>query len=75
MRVALLLVVVYLCGWIFVPADPLEQHRELAQAAPSAQHWLGCDDFGRDVLSRFLAGGSWSVLIGAVATVFALVSG
>ena len=70
--VALLLCALCASGWLLAPQDPLLQHRQQAQARPTPEHWLGTDGFGRDVLSRFLAGGSWSVLIGAAATAIAL---
>lgn len=36
---------------------------------PSAQHWLGTDDAGRDELVRLMIGGQISLLIGVLATV------
>ncbi|EIV96229.1 ABC transporter permease [Frankia sp. QA3] len=53
-----------LVGWIVValfwphlaPADPMAQHPDLRMRAPGAGHLLGTDQFGRDVLSRVLAG-------------------
>jgi peptide/nickel transport system permease protein len=35
---------------------------------PSASHWLGTDDFGRDVLSRTLIGARYSLIMGFGAT-------
>ena len=35
---------------------------------PSAQHWLGTDDAGRDVLLRLMIGGQISLLVGVLAT-------
>ena len=60
--------------WL-VSLDPLEQHREIANQAPAAGHWLGTDEYGRDVFSRFLSGGRWSVVTGGAATVVVLVLG
>lgn len=36
---------------------------------PSAQHWLGTDDAGRDELVRLMIGGQISLLVGLMATV------
>jgi peptide/nickel transport system permease protein len=42
---------------------------------PSLAHWLGTDDYGRDVLSRTLIGARLSLLMGLGATAFCLVVG
>ena len=57
---------------LFAPYDPNSQQREASLAAPSAAHWLGTDDFGRDLFSRFLYGGRWSVLVGVGAAALSL---
>lgn len=44
-------------------------------APPGATYWLGTDEFGRDVLSRVLAGARISLLIGFGATFISLVIG
>jgi len=41
--------------WI-APYDPLEQHLDQLLELPSAAHWLGTDEVGRDVLSRLIWG-------------------
>jgi peptide/nickel transport system permease protein len=66
LHIAILAMLIALCaaGPLLAPYNPLQQHREMANAAPSARHWLGTDDYGRDVLSRFLAGANWSVPVG-----------
>lgn len=46
-----------------------------APSGPSAAHWLGVDSLGRDVFSRVIYGARSSVVIGSVATVFAMVVG
>jgi peptide/nickel transport system permease protein len=62
-------------GPLFTPYNPLEQDRGAASEAPNAAHWLGTDDYGRDVLSRFLAGGGWSIVTGALSTAVVLLLG
>ncbi|MCZ4551850.1 peptide ABC transporter permease [Williamsia sp. 1138] len=47
--------------WL-APFDPLEQDSTAILSGPSAQHWLGTDNVGRDVFSRLLAGSTVSVL-------------
>jgi peptide/nickel transport system permease protein len=44
-------------------------------AAPSLLHWLGTDEFGRDVLSRMLNGARSSLVMGFGATLFSIVIG
>ena len=66
-----------------VPHDPLKQNLNLVGAGPSKDHWLGCDQVGRDVLSRLLWGtaltlkiGVFSVLIGlGIGTIIGAVGG
>ncbi|WP_144631046.1 ABC transporter permease [Bordetella genomosp. 13] len=47
-------------GPVLAPYDPLAKSSAVL-AAPSAQHWLGTDYLGRDVLSRVLTGSRLSV--------------
>ncbi len=42
---------------------------------PSAAHWFGTDQSGRDIFSRLVAGTRWSLAIGLGAVALALVSG
>jgi oligopeptide transport system permease protein len=42
---------------------------------PSASHWLGTDQLGRDLLTRLLFGGRISLMVGLVATFVALTIG
>ncbi len=43
--------------------------------APTADHWLGTDQIGRDLLTRLLKGGQVSLLVGFIATTVALLIG
>ena len=63
----------YLC-----PYDPYLQDMSLTKAAPSAEHLLGTDRYGRDMLSRVIAGSKTSIfstllLVGFIATFGSLV--
>jgi peptide/nickel transport system permease protein len=69
-----LLLAVVLVSFVWTPADPLAVDLDNTLAAPSLQHWLGTDEFGRDVLSRAMAGARISVGI-ALATVACAVTG
>lgn len=64
LAVAVLAVIVLLAvfGPLLAPFDPLEQDTSSILAGPSAQHWLGTDNVGRDVFSRQLDGSTVSVL-------------
>ena len=53
--------------WI-APYDPLQQSLRHALQGPSAEHWLGTDDLGRDVLSRLIFGGRIALIAAIEAT-------
>lgn len=65
--------------WL-APFDPALQLKDGLSAVgtplgPTAVHWLGTDDLGRDVLSRLLHGGRTSLFIAGLATVMTGVVG
>ncbi len=60
---------------VIAPYDPLAQDLTHRLEAPSSAHWLGTDDFGRDVLSRVLHGSRVSLRLGLVAVAVALLFG
>jgi peptide/nickel transport system permease protein len=53
--------------WV-APYDPLTVDYSAQLAAPSWQHWLGTDSFGRDVLSRIIYGARTALAIGFIAS-------
>lgn len=55
--------------------SPTAINLDNAGAAPDAEHWLGTDQLGRDVMSRVLYGGQISLLVGFVATAVAVLIG
>ena len=57
------------------PIDPLEPNYRATYASPSAEHPLGTDRLGRDVLSRALAGGRVSLSIALSATALTIAIG
>ena len=73
-----LLVVVFVCAafgqWI-APQDPNEQDLSVGLSAPSAQHWLGTDDLGRDIFSRTIAGARSAVVGPLIIAVGAMLIG
>jgi oligopeptide transport system permease protein len=60
---------------VISPYDVNEQNLELGAAKPSAQHWFGTDELGRDQLTRLLHGGRISMLVGLCATLVSLIIG
>ncbi|TDC59102.1 ABC transporter permease [Micromonospora sp. KC207] len=58
----------------FAPADPLAQKSALFEA-PSAAHWFGTDELGRDVLSRVLYGARISLPLAVLLVLAALILG
>lgn len=52
----LLLVLVAVLAPVIAPHSPTDQNLDAMLLAPSAEHWLGTDDLGRDVLSRLIHG-------------------
>jgi len=62
-------------GPLAVPYSPEAQSIAERLRAPSAEHLLGTDAFGRDVLARLLAGGRISLLIGLLSMAITIVAG
>ena len=71
---ALLGTTAFLAPWIGI-ADPLEQFYGDELYGPSAEHWFGTDDFGRDIFARCIWGMRLSLAIGLLAALSAGVIG
>lgn len=69
----LLWLVVALLAPFIAPYDPVtDQIKGMEYKPPSAQHWFGTDQHGRDVFSRVLYGGRVSLPAGLVTVVISL---
>jgi len=60
----LLAALLSLIGTFYTPYDPNAMDAALRNSAPSLQHLLGTDSFGRDVLSRVMKGAGTTFLVG-----------
>lgn len=73
------LVLLFVLGALLAPAlspqDPIATNWALVRKAPSAAHWLGTDELGRDVLSRVIWGARSSLLAGVCAVLIAMAAG
>lgn len=58
-----------------LPYDPYAQDLSQSFAAPSAAHWFGCDQQGRDIFSRVIVGGQVSLTVGLLSVSISLVVG
>lgn len=56
---------------VVAPYDPVVQDLTLRLKAPSAAHIFGTDNFGRDIFSRVIYGGRYSLLAGCLTVVIA----
>lgn len=53
----------------------LEQNMDLRYAAPSGDHWFGCDNYGRDIFARVIHGTRNSLIMGIGAVVVGILLG
>jgi peptide/nickel transport system permease protein len=64
--IVIVVVVMALAGPLVSPFDPAAQELSLRLVGPTASHWFGLDELGRDVLSRVLTGARISLLVGLI---------
>jgi peptide/nickel transport system permease protein len=72
--VALIVAMALFAPWL-THYDPVQASFMTVRQAPSAAHWFGTDELGRDVLSRLLYGARASLLAGVVSVGIAVVLG
>jgi peptide/nickel transport system permease protein len=77
--IGVVLVAMFVCCALFAPwiapQDPAHLDLPSRLAAPSAAHWFGTDELGRDIVSRVIFGARISMLVGASVVACSLVLG
>ena len=78
-RFAFVVLILVILGAVFAPLispyDPIKPDFTAARQAPSADHLLGTDDIGRDVLSRILFGARVSLLAALIPLSISIIIG
>jgi peptide/nickel transport system permease protein len=65
--IVIVMVILAALADVVAPYDPVLNDFAVMHMAPSAEHWLGTDQFGRDVLSRIIYGARTALFVGFVA--------
>jgi peptide/nickel transport system permease protein len=77
--IGVLLVVLFVIFALFAPwiapQDPAFINLPTRLSAPSAAHWFGTDELGRDILSRIIYGARISMLVGSCVVIVSLALG
>ena len=71
---ALFITIAITADWL-APYDPYSQDLVASSQGPSAAHWLGTDQLGRDILSRLMVGSRTGIIGPAVVAICATVIG
>lgn len=74
MIVTVFVLMALLAPWL-APFDPIKANFLAVRKAPSALHWLGTDELGRDILSRMIWGARASLLTGCISVLMAMLIG
>jgi len=70
-----IVLLIAIVGLFWTPYSTTEMSVELKFAAPSPAHWFGCDNYGRDILSRVMQGMGTTFLVAFVTIAFGMVVG
>lgn len=73
--IVILLVLVAVFAPFIAPYDPNKQELANKLLAPNAEHLMGCDEYGRDILSRCIYGCRISLSVGLISQLIAMVIG
>ncbi len=75
LAIIVLLVLVAIFGPLIEPYDPNETDMSVSFKPPSAEHWFGTDQLGRDLFSRIIDGTRISLTVGLAAVAMSLAVG
>lgn len=70
-----LVVLMALFPWIFTRYDPLQLDMAHVLEAPSGAHWLGTDEYGRDIMCRLIYGTRSTIEVGLGSSLLAALIG
>lgn len=70
-----LIVLMAIFADLIVPAEAATTQSTDRLQGPSAEHWFGTDEFGRDLFARIVHGSRYSLFIGVATSLIALVVG
>ena len=73
--ITLIILLTALVSFVFTPFDPNRMNLSERFQSPNKYHWLGTDQYGRDILSRVMKGAVNSIIVGLVAVSIGLVFG
>lgn len=73
--VMVLLILMSIFAPIIAPYDITEQDFSYIAKGPNAQHWFGTDYMGRDIFSRCIYGGRYSLSLGLIASLVTAIIG
>ena len=75
LTIAVIMAALALIGYVWTPYDPVAIAGSQKFLPPSLHHLFGTDNFGRDIFSRVIYGGRYSLLAGCLTVVIAGVIG
>jgi peptide/nickel transport system permease protein len=68
-------VLALLAPWLGLPSPNAQDYAAIPRPKPSAAHWLGVDQLGRDVLSRLIWGARTVLIVAPIAVIAAYIAG
>jgi len=73
--IIVLMALAAICADLIAPYDVYEINQQLQFTPPSLTHWLGTDEFGRDVLTRLIYGARIALFIGFASSLIGTTTG